>query len=408
LSAYAPFRLLIAAAAALVIATVIASSSAHAMLLGDAVLRSAPGAPLRVVIPLKPTPGEVLEAACFRLMSGAQNDAMVTAKVSLERAAATPRLIVTTSNAVADPTVRFAIEARCGTTSRRNYIVMLDPAANGAATRATAITTTAREPGQERQNAALSAPAPGATKSSAEPRPAPTVSERSSLTPLAAAPADASREKPAAASSVPAHAAIPPSVAKNVRTAVTSDDWEGLVWYLGAPLGMGAIALGILFATRHKTSRGMPDWTRGGASYPALRSRTDMSAQPVTLSRFDPTPMPKLSTEQRPDGASLRVVDPGIAANTLRRKTSTDVSTLDTLINGVSEADRQEDSAVREAWAAARQAVESEQDNRILRAIDEAERELLFVPPPPSEAAMDKALEDDLLSRPANPKKAAA
>ena len=407
MSAYAPFRLLLAAAAALVIATVIASSSAHAMLMGDAVLRSAPGAPLRVVIPLKPTPGEVLEAACFRLVSGAQSDAMVTARVSLERAAATPRLIVTTSNAVADPMVRFAIEAGCGATSRRNYIVVLDPAATGAVTRATPITTTAREPGQERQNAALSAPGPGATKSSAESRPAPTVSERSP-TPLAATPAGASRAKPAVAPSLPAHAAIPPSVAKNVSGAVASDDWEGMIWYLGAPLGMGAIALGILFATRHRTSRGMPDWTQGGASYPALRSRTDMSAQPVTLSRFDPTPMPKLSTEQRPDGASLRVVDPGIAANTLRRKTSTDVSTLDTLINGVSEADRQEDSAVREAWAAARHAVESEQDNKILRAIDEAERELLFVPPPPPEAAMDKALEDDLLSRPANPKKAAA
>jgi len=44
-SIYAPFRLLIAAAAALLIATAIASSSAHALLLGDAVAQSGLGMP---------------------------------------------------------------------------------------------------------------------------------------------------------------------------------------------------------------------------------------------------------------------------------------------------------------------------------------------------------------------------
>src|SRR5438874_7601869 len=68
-SLYAPFRVLIAAAAALAIATLFASWSVHAVLLGDAIVRSAPGAPLRVVIPLKPTPGEALETGCFRLVS---------------------------------------------------------------------------------------------------------------------------------------------------------------------------------------------------------------------------------------------------------------------------------------------------------------------------------------------------
>jgi hypothetical protein len=118
--------------------------------------------------------------------------------------------------------------------------------------------------------------------------------------------------------------------------------------------------------------------------------------------------MPKLSTEQRPDGASLRFVKPGIAANTLRRKTASDPSTLDTLINDISEEDRREERAIRDAWAAARRDVEKDEDNAILKAIDEAERELLFVPPPPDEAAMDRSLEDDLASQSKRQKKAAA
>jgi hypothetical protein len=197
----------------------------------------------------------------------------------------------------------------------------------------------------------------------------------------------------------------PAAIAKR-PPAVAEDDPVNLMWYLGAPIAMGVIALGVLFATRRRTPA-MPDWTRGGA-YSGARSHTDMSAQPVTLSRFDPTPMPKLSTTQRPDGASLRFVKLGIAANTLRRKTASDPSTLDTLINDVSEADKQEERAVREAWAAARHAVDKDEDNAILKAIDEAERELLFVPPPPTEEAMDRSLDDDLLSNPPRSKKAAA
>jgi hypothetical protein len=177
-----------------------------------------------------------------------------------------------------------------------------------------------------------------------------------------------------------------------------------LTWYLGAPIAMGVIALGVLFVNRRRPPP-MPDWTRGGA-HTGPRSYTDMSAQPVTLSRFDPTPMPKLSTTQRPDGASLRFVKAGVAANTLRRKS--DPSTLDTLIDEATEADKEEERAVREAWAAARRDVEKDEDNAILKAIDEAERELLFVPPPPSETASDRSLEDDLASKPPPPKKAAA
>ena len=263
----------------------------------------------------------------------------------------------------------------CGGTSRRNYALLLDPrGASAAAIRTTAMPTNPREPGQER------------------------------LTAASVAAAD--RAAPAVASA-PAQASFSPKVPKATR-AVATEDSEELIWYLGAPLAMGAIALGVLFVTRRRATPSMPDWTRGGI-HTGPRSRTNMSAQPVTLSRARFTPMPKMTTRQRPDGASLRFVEPGIAANSLRRKTpSADVSMLDTLMNGSTEADRHEERAVRDAWAAARHAVERDEDNEILRAIDEAERELLFVPPQPSEAAMDRLLEDDLMSQPERPKKAAA
>src|SRR5438046_10726563 len=66
-SIYAPFRFLIAAAGALLVATVIASSSPHALLLGDAVAQSAFGMPLRAVRPVRPAPRQALAAARCQL-----------------------------------------------------------------------------------------------------------------------------------------------------------------------------------------------------------------------------------------------------------------------------------------------------------------------------------------------------
>jgi hypothetical protein len=97
------------------------------------------------------------------------------------------------------------------------------------------------------------------------------------------------------------------------------------------------------------------------------------------------------------------------APRTLSRGSpATDVSTLDTLIN-TSDADLIEERAVRQAWATARSNVEREADgNAILQAIDAAERDLLFTPPPPAQSAMEYSLDDDLLSQSRRPDKAAA
>jgi len=398
---YAPFRALILATATMLIAAAIASSSAHALLLGDAVIRSEPGAPLRVVIPLKPTPGESLDAACFRLVSVAAGSSMVTARVSLERAAATPRLIVTTQEPVVDPVVRFAIDAGCDGTLRRNYALTFDPRTVTAGTQSIAAKS-AREPGQDRletvpvvlQRVGDTAPAEPARAAAGEP-PARTL--------LASA-----RERPLTAAAVLGRAAAAPLAPEPARRVASgADESSALVWYVAAALGIVALTLSVLLVSRRRTAPSLPDWTRGG-EYTGPRSYTDMSAQPVTLSREeDFTPMPKLATAQRPDGASLRVMSSGVAANSLRRTRADDLSTLDTLINDASEEDRQEERAVREAWAAAQTALESDDDNEILRAIAKAERELLLTPLP-GEVAMERSLEDELASQPRRPDKAAA
>ena len=388
----APLRLFIVAAAGLLIA----SSSAHALLLGDAVVRSTPGAPLRAVIPLKPTVGEALEATCFRLAPIAGADSgTVTAKVSLERAAATPRLIITTQQPIAEPVVRFAIEAGCDASIRRNYVVALDAqAASGSRRTVMATLGGAREPGQEQR--AATAVAAGRTTDAASLQRAgaalsPTtnnVHPEGHSSRLSAGATVAADGKPAA---------LPRS---------DPGETDRLTWYLVAPLAMGLIALAVLFLTRRQAPPDLPDWTRGG-EYTGPRSYTDMSAQPVTLSHGDMAAMPRM-VKPRAEGASLRVRAPVTAANSLRPAAAQDLSTLDTLINDVSEADLREPSALSVAGAAAGDGAGREEDNAILRAIDAAEREMLYVPPSPAEAAIDRALEDDLTQQPRRPDKAAA
>jgi len=410
-SIYAPFRLLIAAAAALLIAAAIASSSAHALLLGEAVVQSGLGAPLRVVIPVRPAPGESLDSACVRLVptSAGIGAPIVTGKVSLERAAATPRLIVTTPNTINEPAVQFAIQAGCDGTIRRNYVLLLDPQAvnSAAATRP----STAREPGQERPKTALSTARRSAESSPpGEPRAAPraVATDR----PLAATPvaAPARIESPAASPaafrqvSAPVPATKPPPAA--LRLPPVDEDQDNLWWYLAPPLVViGALTLATFFVRRRRAALETPAWTRGaGLSGP--RSLTDLSATPVTLSHLDVAPMPLISSRTKPQTIAPSQMT---APRTLSRGSpATDVSTLDTLIN-TSDADLIEERAVRQAWETARSNVEREADgNAILQAIDAAERDLLFTPAPPAQAAIEYSLDDDPLSQPRRPDKAAA
>jgi hypothetical protein len=411
MSIYAPFRLLIAAAAALLIATVIASSSAHALLLGDAVAQSGLGAPLRVVIPIRPAPGESLDSACVRLVPTAAGIGapIVTGRVSLERAAATPRLIVTTPNPVNEPAVQFAIQAGCDGTTRRNYVLLLDPQA--VSTAAVTRPSTAREPGQERPQAALSTAQRSAeisprSESRAAPRAVANEHPRAAIPVAVPARIESVAASPAALRpiSAPIPAVKPAPMA--LRPPPVDENQDNLWWYLAAPLAIiGGLMLGTFFVRRRRAALEIPEWTRG-AGQGGPQSLTDLPATAVTLSHVDVEAAPLISSRTKP-----RTIAPShmTAPRTLSHGSPTDVSTLDTLIN-TSDADLVEERAVRQAWATARNDVEREADgNAILQAIDAAERDLLFTPVPPAQAAMEYSLDDDLLSQPRRrPDKAAA
>jgi hypothetical protein len=125
---YAPFRYVVLWTTALMLISGMVSSSARALTLGDAAALSSVGQPLRVAIALTPTATDQFAPNCFSLIepTGDGPPAIVTAKVSLERGAAGLQLVVTTTQSVSEPALRLAIEARCGTLARRDYVLLLD------------------------------------------------------------------------------------------------------------------------------------------------------------------------------------------------------------------------------------------------------------------------------------------
>lgn len=425
-SIYAPFRFLVAVAMALLIATVIASSTAHGMALGNAVAQSTLGSPLRAVIPISTAPGELLQAACFRVVPAGDGSAQtVTGRVSLERTASAFQLVVTTENTVNEPAVRFGIQAGCETMSRRDYVVLLDPQVAGAPAVA-AVQPTARESGQERAGLP-----PAAARRKADW--APTASESRSArasAPAAGAPLEGQRLAATSAASPAAFrtigtgtAARPASpaearVAQTVAPLALVGGWGDAWTYLAASLAIaGVIALAALLMHQRRAPPAIPEWTRGG-SYAGPSTFTNLSSAPATLSP-PPATLSPLSyaeattvqgtpSESKPRSVAPPSVAEGTALRTRTNSFPSDVSTIDTLLDEL-DPDVVEERAVREAWAAARSNVESEMDgNAILQAIEAAERDLLLGPPAPAEAAMDSSLDDELLHPPQRPDKAAA
>jgi hypothetical protein len=426
-SIFAPLRFLIAIALAFLIATVIASSTAHGMLLGEATPQSTLGAPLRVVIPIKATSGESLDAGCFRIVPNAANASApaVTARVSLERAAATPRLVVWTPDAVAEPAVQFTLEAGCDGTTRRNYVLLLDPPAAGvppvhANTHATTYEVAnpaAREPRQER-----SAPSAAARQTNGsgareqtlvvqaprvvgQPAAAPEPETRSGI--LRAIMPMSSR--PIAAT--PVVAAAPPAPPR--PQAASSSGWGDALTYLAASSAiLGVIGLAALFMRQRNAVPEVPEWTRGG-SYDGPRTQTNMSIAPETVSNTQSlataTTIPSATSAAMIRSVAPSVPVAGLTTTSRRATTAPDPSTLDTLLGDV---DSEDERAVREAFAAAR--IDFERDahddegDAILQAIADAERDLLLAPLPPAQAEMESSLDDDLLRPPRRPNKAAA
>lgn len=427
MSIYAPFRFLVAVAITLLIATVIASSTAHGMALGNAVAQSTLGSPLRAVIPITTAPGELLQVACFRVVPAGDGSAQtVTGRVSLERTASAFQLVVTTENAVNEPAIRFGIQAGCETMSRRDYVLLLNPQVAGAPV-AAAVQPTVREPGQERPVLPPATARRNAdrTPTASESRPA-----RASA-PATDVPLERQRLAATGASTLAFHpigtgtAARPASpgearVAQTVAPLTLVGGWGDAWTYLAASLAIaGVIALAALLMRQRNAPPAIPEWTRGGSyagpsTYSNLSSGTaTLSPPPATLSPLsyaEATTVQGTPSESKPSSVAsppVAVVQ-STAPRTHTNSIPADISTIDTLLDEL-DPDTVEERAVREAWAAARSGVEREMDgNAILQAIEAAERDLMLAPPAPAQAAIDSSLDDELLQPLQRPDKAAA
>src|ERR1700730_12624423 len=100
-----------------------------AVALGNIALQSSLGQPLRVVIPVALSDGEILNSSCLKLVRDPVDGTpqLMTGRVSVERNAANTRLIVTTPRQVDETARRLSLQAGCGDTLRRDYVLLLDP-----------------------------------------------------------------------------------------------------------------------------------------------------------------------------------------------------------------------------------------------------------------------------------------
>ena len=424
---------------------------ASAVALGNIALQSTLGQPLRVVIPVALNSGENLNTSCLKLLrdSEAGTPQLLTGRVSVERNAAQTRLVVTTPRAVDEPALRVSLQAGCGNTVRRDYVLLLDPQGTGAdATLASA------DIDQFRNYAGAASPTPAARRpqrvaAAATPAAAPAhvavadaAPARTSFTPIAgfapvavaaartqnvvpAAPVTAApvidamvphsvAREPVALSTVKSPSGFIPEAAASSLSRVSTESTntlaspsaellrtqappaEATLWtqtwpYAAILLSVVAIAL-TAFAKRRGAI--VPAW---GAPTALDNSKSPMgSTGPAnTFAHFgamtEPAQVIPRAAMAYPTVSGDSTYDASL--DTLLEQTQEDGINLN-MVND----NEIDEHTVRKAWAtlATESAVDIGTDS-ILKAIAEAERELRIGSPEPKQAAIDKALDDDLL-----------
>jgi hypothetical protein len=403
--------------------------SVSAVALGNIALQSSLGQPLRVVIPVALSAGETLNTSCLKLVRDPTGGTpqLLTGRVSVERNAARTQLVVTTPRAMNEPALRLSVQAGCGgDTTRRDYVLLLDL----QGTESNAVAASA-DLDQFRNYASIAGPATSArraqrgmasTAPSSSPAPSPTT-----FTPIdpPAPVAVARTQKTAPAAEVVALPAPPPEpvaltatqpssgfiptaaaaslsrmsmegsnanrVAASPPTALIhtrAEVPEATLWtqtwpYAAVLLSIGAIAL-TAFAKRGRLV--VPEW--GATTLASGKSPTQNTGSANTFAHF------AAMTEPAP--IMLRAISLPIVAE------ETYDASLDTLLQEPDpEVDGIDEHVIRKAWATA--ATESAADigtDSILKAIAAAERDLHIGPPEPKQAAIDKALDDDLMFDP--------
>jgi hypothetical protein len=403
-------------ALALVAGALLAPTPARGVTLGNVASQSSLGQPLRVVIPVALSTGETLDTACLRLVADNTPGAppqIVTGRVSLERAATSPRLVVATATPVNEPAIRLAVQTGCGSTTRRDYVLLLDPSnAESPVMVASADTEepswTAPPPpsgaaprtvwGKPLVAAAQSAPEVRAPPPIKESRPPMQVAEtpapppQRELVTLVASTGSGGFIPEAAAAALPMRALPSPTVSPKSLPLIPSSGsrpqpqapaiavW-GQMWPYAAGV-LGAVMLAVLaFVLQRRLA--MQPWKSALARGP-LNSETQ-----VTFADFgattEPAPLTTLvsmARAERGSGKTVAATEP------------------DTLLHDI-QSDLIDEHTIKEAWkaAAADDAADMGGDS-ILKAIAAAERDLQIGSPEPVQTAMDAALDDELLTVP--------
>lgn len=414
-------------ALALLAGTLLAPAPARAVALGDIASQSSLGQPLRVIIPVTLSGNETLNAACLRLVAdstarGAPQ--IVTGRVSLERATTSPRLVITTAAPVNEPAIRLAVQTGCGSTTRRDYAVLLDPP--GAESPLLVATADADEPAwwnspRQRPTRALprsswgtpiataqrAAPAPARSRSNEPPPPAPVAA--ASAAPAQVASPDFVTLVDASGAFIPEAAAAPlptpprpattrslallpsPASRPEPQPPMALAIWRQVWPYAAGVFAAIALAFAAFVVRRHLALQS--SWFTPGARGP-LKADTQVGASQLSFAHFG------AMTEPAPIRPRVAFEHPAL---TPEQTVATEE--LDTLLHDI-QSDLIDERQVTQAWRAA--ATDSAVDigsDSILKAIAAAERDLQIGAPEPAQVAMDSALDNDLLTVPNRPAK---
>ena len=421
---------LIAAVAGLITGALalLTAPCALALSLGDATTQSSLGQPLRVVVPVDASKAQSLTNACVHVIADAAGGSgpprLLTGRVTIDRTAAGAQLLVTTAQPVNDPVVRLGVQAGCDGTTRRDYVLLLDPPAAGATTAAVAYhpveTRTETTPVAKAAVRRVAKPAPSgfirvatAAPDAAIREPAPTLA---AIEPLREPATMASNPGIAAIEPVP-HAAtmlssggssfIPEAAAAGLPRAsqnglTTADvDLPVAPWW---PLAAALLVVGALarwLVPMRRRSMEPPAWVA-----PTARTEPNASISASTTSKtFGKTGHFSAMTEPGPGfprGASSNeeraAPQPEPATSRSHAVAAKAASPVEDSRFADFDADLVEERTIRAEWAKAVNdgAIDIGSDS-ILKAIDEAERETEGAPAHPAQVALDRSLDDELL-----------
>jgi hypothetical protein len=357
----------------------------------------------------------------------------VTGRVNLEQAPNGLRLLITSPVSVSEPALRLAVQVGCGSTTRRDYVLFLDPPNSespvtlaAADTEDPAWTRVTRESvavasAKPRQAVVASLPSPLPPTTWGTPVPtSPMIAEARPKAPEKIAP-ELTAEAPVVVAAAPAPRElttvsssggfISEAGASPLPSRTTSSQsyplsgqgvwrsqppppavsvWQ-LMWpYASVIFGTMAFmfAVSILYRRRTIKIAWMNPKARTTLNAETLGGETQAGAPQSAFAHFGEMTEPGKASRR----SSLKL--PAMPERLPQ------VSELDTLLQDI-QADMIDERSVKEAWKSA--AGDSPMDlgvDSILKAIAAAERDLQIGAPEPSQVALDHALDDDLLTIP--------